>query len=284
MQYDIVLAPTVSDPILAVMRPAGGEGTDDRTVVSVLPGISIEFALTCPLPSPGATVTTPVAQLETLAFIAVLQMRAAETLTPAIEGRIRQLGPVARLVAHIGPVWRPHQELDLVTIEQALVVFVRYDLGTPIATRVAAIRSFLETGDISWYPKAAARVREIRVEAAELENKVRVLHDGRVAVIEAPSALAVEVAGRDAPIVVHVNPGDQGGGHGRRVLTVVNVSAGAVNLEGIMEILDREEPGWWGDDRAITSPPGRDSDLSPDWIADIVSSWMPGGANVVTAE
>jgi hypothetical protein len=228
---------------------------------------AIEVALTSELPPAGATIATVRPDLDAFGSMAVLAMRAdGVEFEDGIRGRIQEIAAADKAESE----WRPGLDVDAVSGRQALLVVV-FDARRDVAERVAAVRTWLETGTFPGLEAAVVQVRRERSEQVVLDREVRLVAGGRVAVIESTSRFAIGVAYRHAAVVIAVNPafGFQGGPEHRKV-TICQAEPGHVELGEVRDELAAIEAGWGGSPTIIGSPQGESTTIELDRLVAVV--------------
>lgn len=245
---------------------------------------AVEVALTWPVPAAGAQLTTLRADLDALAAMAVLALRAdGWEADDASHARIRRVATADRFDRGVWPGQRPlpvcvddllHDEPDT---EVAIMAACATDPKLALPDRVKMIADWLRIGVVSTEHASTLRSRANRLAMSVTTGRTRVQPEaeGRIASVVSTEPGALRLGYRLAPVVVALNPefGFSGGTAGRKY-TIARWSAADLDLTTALAELLAIEPGWGGQAGIIGSPQGHPSRLPPEKVVATVSAML----------
>lgn len=261
-----VLGIEVTIPELAAaccgnIDPQHTNGNPDRA--------AIEEALTLdPLPSPGFTLATVRADLDSIGAMAVLELRANGN--DLSDDAIDRIDRIAQLDKFAFGSWRPRSlaEGDIDWELRGLAALIS-DFRRPLTERVELKIDWLVSGLCAGLDMAVESARAAW-RAARASSQVEVA-DG-IAVVVSTHRFAMDIGYALAPIVVASNPAMRLGGEPHLKHTVaVWPGSGALDVAGVLADLLAIEPGWGNVAGGVVgSPQGVASQLSTDEVLAVV--------------
>lgn len=268
-----MMAPTLGAEVtVPVLAEALSEGNiDPQHLGGDSNTAAIELAVYWPLPPAGTTMVTVRPDADAFGCMAVISLR---------EEGVEIYGTMALRVAIIATAdkghaeWSPADGFKPATVFDGLKAEVMNSRRS-VEERVAAVRSWLVSGDFAGSAEAMAAVDTERRATVGLLDEVQSSPTSQVAVITTSSRFGVSAAYARAGVVVAVNPEFRfGGGEPHRKVTVCQSRLGLVNLKSVFAALSRVEPGWGGSPTIGGSPQGISSVIPTDEIVRIVEEHL----------
>lgn len=275
----------VTDPELASACALGnidpqhapGAARDDRCAALAATGWA--------LPPAGAALATLRPDLDSIAAMAVLDLR-ARGIAPddAMFERINLIDrrDAFRMGAWPGQKPLPRTPDDVSDAEGGgelrAVAAAAGDRSLPLKDRIGLISGWLTTGvALETYDRAAdARVRRQLRSLSLGATRIERAAGGDVAIVISLEAGALSFGYRLAPVVVAKNPAFPfpGGAVGAKY-TIARYAPQHADLDAAAEALNRIEPGWGGQAGIKGSPQRRGSGLGLDRVVEIVAKSLP---------
>ena len=228
---------------------------------------TIEAAMECDPPPPGALLVTVRPDLDAFGAMALLSLR-AQGVEPDgdIHTRVQAIAESDKRA----PGVRATEEA--VSDQQALAALVAdHRVDTP--ARIASLEQWLASGTLppeaEDYRQRVAEARPTRAELVEARTAVRAVADGRVALLESGLRSATSIAYERAPVAVVWNPSFTLAGDDPHLkYTVCQREPGHIDLVGLWGTLNAlEHNGSWGGSPTVGgSPQGTSTSLSRDHI------------------
>jgi hypothetical protein len=230
---------------------------------------AVEEAVVADLPPLGAILATVRPDPDSIGAMAVLELRAAGTLSRAATARIRLIAKtdIWRRGPWPGPLPDTLPPEGLGGALEPIGALVADD-RIPLADRVRRMMEWLDTGTCEDVDRVAGELAAEH-EAALARTSVGLSATGKVAVVAGPYRHGMALGYRLAPVVVAENPSFvfQGGAPHRKV-TIAQYELGWVDLPATVSVLGASEPGWGGSPTICGSPQGEPCRLP---TADIVA-------------
>jgi hypothetical protein len=270
---------------------------------------AIEDTLTAELPPEGSTLATVRADLDSVASMAILLMRAkARDLALTFSGtgelldgvdplswqptgssraRIDQIAIADKFARGGYPGPKPLPTLDNPWVEEtataessrqlAAIAAAVMDFNVPLADRVAMMEKWLLTGEEpKQYRESVEKERFDMINAlATGRIKYETAASGRIAVVESTHRAATMVGYSLAPVVVAMNPAFRlGGGEAHVKFTVCAFEPKFADIKSALAELDTLEDGWGGSPTIGGSPQGVSSKLTIDEVVAVVEKHL----------
>lgn len=238
---------------------------------------AIEEALVAALPPADAVLVTVRADCDAVGAMAVLCLRAeGATLGEEILARIGRVAAADK--SDRGP-WQPRplptaeMPWPAEAREYAALSAAIADFKVPVEARVAAMRAWLEAGEIP--ARYLGVVDAERAESARAlatgEIAIRTVADGRVAVVESGHRAALGLGYCLAPVVVARNPSFKlGAGEPHVKYTCAQHGPGYADIRAAGHELAGLEAGWGGSPTIVGSPQGVSSQLTLEQVTDVI--------------
>ena len=246
------------------------------------PRAAIEVCLDCELPAAGTILVTIRPDIDALAGMALLTLRARHMpLSRALHARVSAAAGQDKFARGPwpGPRSLPSSLAGLLESQDggsalaALAACVA-DHATPLSARVQACADWLLEGHgpAAYRPVVLTRAEELwrALQAGLLRVDRRM--DGRIAVVEGAAEGAIRLGYFLAPVVLGLHPDFRHtGGTPYRKFTLCQYAKGHVDLSEVAAELNRREPGWGGSPTIIGSPQGRGSVLSVEEVVAVLA-------------
>lgn len=235
------------------------------------------------MPCEGDTLATVRADLDSIAAMAILVLRANGLLPLA---NLVEAIDVADTFSH--GAWQPRplptpDQPILGDADLAAAAAAAMDFKVPLLQRVAWLAEWLHTGaEPAAYrarvnEEAAAVVAALEAGFIQIEDHWLWQPGGghlKVAVVHSSHRAATTLGYCLAPVVVAVNDSFSfQGSPAHRKVTICQYTPGLVNLGAVTEALNKQEPGWGGSRTIIGSPQGVHTDAPISLLLELIQLW-----------
>ena len=259
----------------------GGDPT--RAAIEVVSELS-----TSELPPQNSTLVTIRADLDSVASMALLELRASGGLNlPAelatdVVARIKDIAirdkcdrggwPGVRPLPTENNQWGSNESHDIAALAASVS-----DFKVSMADRVNTMKDYLVAGIIpEKYREQTLKERNALIQAissGDIKSSVYTLDELPVAVVESTHRAATGIGYLQAPVVVAVNPEFSfNGGPAHRKITICQFEAGYIDLAKVKTELASLESGWGGSNTIIGSPQGEGSEISIEQILSVIKT------------
>lgn len=232
-----------------------------------------EQAVSCELPPEGAVLATVRPDADSVAAMAVLELRANDDSVGFARflernevikglGRFDRLGPSAGKPAAV----------------VSAIARKSFDFKIPLADRVAWVaKAICEPKTLESEITALVAAHDSELAAARAASEVELHADGRIVSVVSTHRFGTTLGYESAPVVVAMNPAmpvdpkDASKGTYRKFTVCRYDSHVAVDLPAALAEFQALEPGWGGRGDIFGSPQGMSSELTLDQVVEVVS-------------
>jgi hypothetical protein len=243
---------------------------------------AIEAAIYWPLPPIGATLMTVLPDLDSVGAMAILELRAqGYSVTDEIRSRIDvvtrgdcfDFGSWEDWVKYHPPIESraiAFLHSDLYDTEYLALASAVRELGSKrLSAAVNLLIGWLLTGFVPTEVNAAYLKTQSVIATAWNNGAIHIkcaLSD-KLCIIQSELPNALNIGYRYAPVVLA-----EGIVSGRRKLTIAQFSDGYLDFTKLLDLLNRDEPGWGGGKNIIGSPQGKPCQTELDGLIKKISA------------
>ena len=232
---------------------------------------AIEAAFDAHIPPDGSRLVTIRPDMDALGAMAILTLRAEDKpIGAALRERAALIGRADRFDFGQWPGPKPLPSSDAEWLQFASeplglppVAAFASDADRTLESRVAAMRHWLETGEIPDTCRDTIAVRAANLAAAWRSSDIAISYaiDERAALVISNAGGVLRLGYRLAPVVLAMAARPSEVNAGRRKISIASYASGYINLRGLATDLEALESGWGGSATILGSPQGIGSGL-----------------------